>query len=77
MSKNTNCLEGLRCPACGNEDKLLVWATVCMAVTDDGTDFYDDEIKDRDADYCDEDPAECPACGRRGALWSFRTGHSP
>ena len=33
---NTNCLDGVRCPGCGNQDHFLITATVTARVTDDG-----------------------------------------
>ena len=36
---NTNCLEGYRCPRCGNDQSFRVVATAIFHVTDDGTDF--------------------------------------
>ena len=63
MSENTNCLEGLRCPKCKQDDKLLVWAVHCTAVTDDGTNENDDTVKNFDEEYGDKSDAECPECG--------------
>ena len=36
MSKNTNCLEGIKCPKCGNEDKFVISVVAHATVTDDG-----------------------------------------
>ncbi len=35
---NVNCLEGMRCPKCGQEDSFNISVTACVDVTDDGTD---------------------------------------
>jgi hypothetical protein len=35
---NTNCLEGVKCPKCGQEDVFVVAVTGWTRVTDDGTD---------------------------------------
>ena len=70
--KNVNYLEGLRCPNCRNDSKLLIWAVVCVAVTDDGTDPYDDATKGKgDQDWNENSRAECPECGRNGKLRDF------
>ena len=35
---NTNCLENISCPKCGQEDRFKIAATIFCLVTDDGTD---------------------------------------
>ena len=30
-SKNTNCLEGVRCPSCGHDDEVLVYASMWVS----------------------------------------------
>jgi len=71
-SKNTNCLAGLRCPKCLQEDKILLQALCWVAVTDDGTDPYDDELKMGEVNWDDDSPAICPECNFAGSLLSFR-----
>jgi hypothetical protein len=68
---NTNCLEGIKCPACGNEDRFRIAATSLFTVTDDGTDDY------ADVDWDDDSYADCPECGRHGTLKDFRAKPSP
>ena len=68
---NTNCLEGIRCPQCGNEDRFRIAATSLFTVTDDGTDDYADVHWD-DASY-----ADCPECGLHGTLKVFRVKPAP
>lgn len=65
---NTNCLENIRCPDCGNEDRFRIEATSLFTVTDDGTDDYCDVQWDKDS-Y-----AECAECHRHGTLKEFTTG---
>lgn len=36
-SKNTNCLEGFRCPSCGWTHDFIIWTTSAFRVTDEGT----------------------------------------
>ena len=55
---NTNCLEGIQCPACGNEDRFRIAGKAFFTVTDDGTDDYGDVEWDDDSD------AECAECHR-------------
>lgn len=70
---NTNCLEGLACPCCAQEDEVLVYARVWVALRDDGTDPFADSLKNRgDTDYDDGSAAECPCCGYIGKMNNFR-----
>jgi hypothetical protein len=68
---NTNCLEGIKCPACGNKDRFRIAATAIFTVTDDGTDDYGDVV------WGDGSHAECPECGLHGTLKDFRAKPSP
>lgn len=65
---NTNCLEGVRCPACGQDDRFIITATVDCEVTDDGTSADDGGHYDWDVDS----PCRCPECGCHGKLHEFR-----
>jgi hypothetical protein len=67
---NTNCLENIQCPACGNEESFRIAATTMLTVTDDGTDDYSDTEWDNDS-YI-----ECTACHRHGSLKDFASGVS-
>lgn len=66
---NENCLAGLRCPRCGNEDRLLIGCKVMADVTDGGADVFGDMEWDAGS------PAACPACDQAGKLSDFY--HSP
>jgi len=69
---NTNCLEGLRCPNCGNEDELLVRAEMWVSLTDDGTDPFANSTKHRGGvEYDENSDAACPECDYEGALKDF------
>lgn len=39
---NTNCLEGIRCPCCGNTDSFSVEATALFLVLDEGASSCND-----------------------------------
>lgn len=66
---NTNCLKGVRCPSCGQEDAFQITARVSVLVTDDGTeDSGGDYERDHDA------PTRCIDCGKCGPLSDFTTG---
>jgi hypothetical protein len=64
---NTNCLEGIRCPHCGDEDAFRIEAQVTVYVTDEGT-------EDQGGDYAweDESPCQCAACKHGGTIKDFR-----
>ena len=72
MRKNTNCLEGYRCSVCKQEDEILVWAKVCVSLTDDGTDAYADSTKHcSEVEYDGASDAQCPSCDYTGRLTTF------
>lgn len=65
---NTNCLAGIKCPQCGNEERFLIFATVLMDVTDGGADNADGS----DTHWDDASMTTCPECDRDGPLAEFR-----
>jgi sarcosine oxidase delta subunit len=62
---NTNCLEGIKCPACGNEESFRIAGTAIFTVTDDGTEDHGD------IEWNDDSYAECTQCYRHGTLKDF------
>jgi hypothetical protein len=63
---NMNCLEGIRCPACGQEDRFRITALITCLVTDDGSEPVGDH------DWDDGSSTHCPECGFDGELKAFR-----
>jgi hypothetical protein len=63
---NTNCLEGVTCPACGNEDTFRIEVTAMATVTDDGA-----EVEHGDMDWDETRYAECARCHEHGKLSHF------
>jgi hypothetical protein len=64
---NTNCLENVRCPNCGNSDAFTLTALAEIRVTDDGAEpigafEYDDTVH-----------AECPDCQFAAPWGLFQT----
>ncbi len=69
-SHNENCLEGIRCPRCGQHGEVHVAAMIWTAVIDNGTD--DDLQDDHDTEYDDTSPATCPTCEYEGKWGDFQ-----
>jgi hypothetical protein len=63
---NTNCLENIKCPECGNEDTFRIKATAMFIVTDDGTEDHGS------VDWDGDSYAECAECYRHGKLKDFK-----
>jgi hypothetical protein len=64
---NTNCLEGVKCPACGNEDTFRIQITTMADVTDDGA-----EVEHGEMDWDEASYAECAQCCKHGKLSDFK-----
>ncbi len=64
---NSNCLEGLQCPKCGNHEKLVIQCKAMFYVEEDGTDPIDySEIVWDENSY-----TECFECAYHGPNSSF------
>lgn len=63
---NNNCLQGMKCPSCGNEDSFRIACQVWCDVSDEGTgDTYDYE-------WDDESSCVCPECMKVGCVGDFK-----
>lgn len=62
---NTNCLEGIRCPKCGQEDRFLIMGGAQFEVTDDGS----EDVGDHEWD--DQSSTRCPGCSHAAPLKDF------
>lgn len=62
---NTNCLEGMACPECGNLEPFHIWGTAVFLAHDDGTESYSDVAWEPD------DQCACPSCGYVGTVGDF------
>ena len=63
---NTNCLEGVKCPVCCNEDEFHIQIRVIATITDEGVTDSDDP------DWDDKSYTRCPECDEQGELEHFR-----
>jgi ribosomal protein S27E len=59
----------MRCPKCGDEDRLDIQATVWIRVCEDGTDV--DAAGDGNHEYEPRSPAQCGTCGHCGTVRAF------
>ena len=64
---NTNCLENIACPKCGNDSLIHIEVTMPAAVTDDGAETFGDMYWDHGSF------AKCPDCGHSATLGDFHT----
>ena len=60
--KNVNCLEGLMCPKCGQQDRFIIDAITSITLLDDGVDKYEG------AEFDGSHTAGCPSCGWNGTV---------
>jgi len=63
---NENCLQGIRCPACDNEDRFRIQVLATATVTDDGA-----VVEHGDMEWDATSYAECPNCHEHGELAHF------
>ena len=63
---NENCLQGIRCPQCGQDGRFNITALITCMVTDNGSDPVGDH------EWDDDSSAHCPDCGFDGKLKAFR-----
>ncbi len=63
--KNTNCLDGMRCPKCGSLEPMYISATCTVKVYDDGTD------ETGDFDWDKNSSCTCGLCGFDGLVAAF------
>jgi len=68
---NKNCLEGLRCPECKQEDVLEIMGTTLFRVVDDGTDSH------TDVEWDCNSYTRCPQCNFEGTLKDFNIHEQP
>jgi phage FluMu protein Com len=69
---NTDCLEGIRCPGCKQEDELMIELLVSVRITDDGT-----EDQGGDYEWDDNSPCSCPKCKFLGTIKDFQVESQP
>ena len=62
---NTNCLEGMACPKCGQTESLHIAVTSWVKMTDDGTDGM------TDTEWDENSPCQCLECDHFGLAHEF------
>jgi hypothetical protein len=69
---NTNCLEGFKCPKCGQEDEILLWVANWVSLKDDGSDPFADSLKNLgDLEWDGSTSGMCPVCKFKGNMRKF------
>jgi hypothetical protein len=67
---NTNYLDGVRCPRCGNADTFFIDTQVTLCVTDGGAELHGD------TEWTADSRCHRPGCDTVGVVRAFR-GRSP
>jgi hypothetical protein len=63
--ENENCLEGIRCPKCKQQDRFYIVGTCTFEVTDDGSEAIGDHEWDGDSTIA------CSECNHSGKVKEF------
>ena len=66
--KNTNCLDGMKCPCCGGQGLFRLVAAGWTLVHNDGTDSAGD------LGWTDGSPLRCVGCGYSGKVGDCKVG---
>ncbi len=62
---NENCLEGMRCPACGSEGPFYIECLAVFLVYDSGTDDYSG------MDWAEDSHCNCDGCCHHATVADF------
>lgn len=63
---NSNCLDNIQCPKCGQDKRFKIAAQILVTVTDNGV-----EDIGGDFDWDKDSFAQCPECGYNEKLSGF------
>jgi len=66
-TKNTNCLEGFRCPKCGSLEPFYIETNIVVKVYDSGTEEQEGDTEWDDDSYC-----RCGTCDFAGDVEDFK-----
>lgn len=66
---NENCLKGIKCPNCGQEDQFRIGVQTIVIMTDDGS---EDDKMGGDQEWDDDSYIECVDCHTNGKVGDFR-----
>ena len=64
---NTNCLEGMACPACSSQGPFDIAVECCAVVTDDGP------TEESGFSWNDDSNCDCRECAYEGEVRNFKT----
>lgn len=68
LPRGEGCIEGMRCPKCGNFERFKIVGTQLYRVSADGTDDAGGEIE-----WDNDSLAVCPDCSFQGTVGDFLT----
>lgn len=71
---NNNCLAGMQCPKCQNEEPFKIEVRALITLYDDGSD-PDEGLGD--IDWQDDTYCECGQCAHYGTIKDFRVKETP
>lgn len=71
LATGEGCLDGMRCPSCGNTTDFKIVFTAWGRFYEDGLDEHDD------SEFDDESPCVCHGCQFSGAVADFVVGWEP
>ena len=71
MTHNDNCLAGIRCPKCKQQEEFRIECKAMVDVTDDGTD------DPRNIGWLDSSYIECAECSHHGKVHDFNVVNWP
>jgi len=63
---NMGCLQGIKCPKCGNENGFGIASESTFSVSDDGTDDHGD------VEWTGTSWIQCDKCEEEGEMWEFQ-----
>lgn len=66
-------VEGMKCPKCGQRERLHIAATVWGEITAEGFNSLADGLPDHDSDWDQYAPCRCAACQKSGIVEDFMT----
>jgi hypothetical protein len=74
-TKNTNCLDGMKCPKCGSLEPFHIEVRTMIQYFDEGEDIHGDEEFDKE--WAEHSACVCDECQYSGKVEDFRVDRQP